>query len=128
MSELGSVARIVSYVVLGVLGVLVAVAGALVQDAWFPGGLLLALAGCGALFYGGAKITGTRVGAMVPAGVWLVTVMFLSSTRPEGDFLFANGLGSYIYLLGGSMAGVISATLAGPGVLGPPGAQRPRAG
>lgn len=127
-SEPGSGTRIVSYVMLGVLGVPVAVAGALVQDAWFPGGLLLAVAGCAALFYGGAKLTGTRIGAVAPAGVWLVTVMFLSSTRPEGDFLFTNGIGPYVYLLGGSMAGVISATLTGPGLLGPPGARRPGAG
>jgi hypothetical protein len=128
MSERGRAARIVSYVVLGVFGAVVAVAGALVQDGWFPGGLLLALAGCAGLFYGGAKLTGTRVGAVVPAGVWLVTVMFLSSTRPEGDFLFANTISPYAYLLGGSMAGVISATLSGPGLLGPPGARRPGAG
>ena len=108
MSQQG---RVVSYVLLGVLGVLVAGAGALVQAGWFPGGLVLGLAGCGALFYGGAKLTGTRLGAVVPAAVWLVCVVLLSSTRPEGDFLFAAGLGPYIYLLGGAMAGVICATL-----------------
>jgi len=127
MSELGSGARIVSYGVLGVLGALVAVAGALMQGAWFPGGLVLALAGCGALFYGGATLTGTRVGAVAPAAVWLVTVIVLSSPRPEGDFLFANGIGPYVYLLGGAMAGVISATLTGSGLMGPPGAGRPKA-
>ncbi|MEU6853616.1 DUF6113 family protein [Actinacidiphila alni] len=104
-------ARVVSYVLLGVLGALVAGAGALVQAGWFPGGLLLGLAGCVAVFYGGVKLTGTRVGAIAPAAVWVVCVMLLSSTRPEGDFLFAAGLGPYVYLLGGAMAGVICATL-----------------
>jgi hypothetical protein len=103
--------RIVSYVLLGVLAVLVAGAGALVQAGWFPGGLVLGLAGCAAVFYGGAKLTGTRLGAVVPAAVWLVCVVLLSSTRPEGDFLFAAGLGPYVYLLGGALAGVICATL-----------------
>jgi hypothetical protein len=103
--------RIVAYVVLAVLGVTVGVAGGLLQDAWFPGGLLLALAGSAALFYGGTLLTGTRLGAAVPAAVWLLTVMLLSSARPEGDFLFANGIGPYVYLLGGAMAGVICATL-----------------
>lgn len=102
------------YPVLAVLGVLVAVAGSLVQAAWFPGGLLLALAGSVALFYGGARLTGTRLGAVVPAAVWLITVMLLSSARPEGDFLFANGISPYVYLLGGAMAGVMSATLVQP--------------
>lgn len=103
--------RVVSYVLLAVAGALVAAAGALVQAGWFPGGLLLGLAGCVAVFHGGVKLTGTRLGAVVPAAVWVVCVMLLSSTRPEGDFLFAAGLGPYVYLLGGAMAGVICATL-----------------
>jgi hypothetical protein len=103
--------RVVAYVLLGVLGALVAGAGALIQAGWFPGGLLLGLAGCVAVFYGGVKLTGTRLGAVAPAGVWVICVMLLSTTRPEGDFLFAAGIGPYVYLLGGAMAGVICATL-----------------
>ncbi|MBM9507743.1 hypothetical protein ITX44_24990 [Streptomyces sp. KK5PA1] len=107
---MGQRARLAAYAVLAVLAVVVAVAGALVQAGWFPGGLLLALAGCLALFYGGVKATGTRLGAVVPAGVWVVCVMLLSTSRPEGDFLFAAGVGPYIYLLGGAMGAVICAT------------------
>lgn len=99
------------FVVLAVLGALVAAAGALVQAGWFPGGLALALAGCVALFYGGVKATGSRLGAVVPAAVWVVSVILLSTTRPEGDFLFAAGVGPYVYLLGGAMAAVICATV-----------------
>lgn len=111
---------LLTYAALAVLGVVVAVAGSLVHDAWFPGGLLLALAGSAALFYGGTQLTGTRMGAVVPAVVWLVTVMLLSSARPEGDFLFANGIAPYVYLLVGAMSGVMCATLtprrpSGPG-------------
>jgi hypothetical protein len=107
--------RYAAYALLAVLGVAVGIAGALVQDAWFPGGLLLALAGSAGLFWGGAKLTRNRVGAALPAGLWLATVLFLSSARPEGDFLFANGIAPYVYLLGGSMAGVMCATLTQPG-------------
>jgi hypothetical protein len=103
--------RLASYAALAVLGTATGVAGGLIQDALFPGGLLLAVAGSAALFYGGTLLTGTRLGAVVPAVIWLVTVMLLSSARPEGDFLFANGIGPYAYLLGGAMAGVICATL-----------------
>jgi hypothetical protein len=103
--------RVVAYCLLAVLAVLVAAAGALVQAAWFPGGLLLALAGCLAVFYGGVKVTGTRLGAVVPAAVWLLCVMLLSTSRPEGDFLFAAGVGPYVYLLGGAMGAVICATV-----------------
>ncbi|CAG7603750.1 DUF6113 family protein [Actinacidiphila bryophytorum] len=103
--------RILGYLGLAVLGALVALAGALIQAGLFPGGLLLALAGCAALFYGGLKATGSRVGVAVPAAFWLISVLLLSSTRPEGDFLFAAGAGAYLYLLGGALAAVICATL-----------------
>jgi hypothetical protein len=108
---MGQRARVGAYFGLAALAVVVAVAGALVQDGWFPGGLLLALAGCVALFYGGVKATGSRLGAVVPAGVWVVCVILLSTSRPEGDFLFAAGVGPYIYLLGGAMSAVICATV-----------------
>ncbi|MBL1095921.1 DUF6113 family protein [Streptomyces coffeae] len=106
-----SAARLGAYALLAVVGVLVGTAGALIQAAWFPGGLLLALLGVVALCYGGVKATGTRMGGGVPAGAWTVTVLLLTSTRPEGDFLFGAGLGSYLFLLGGMFAGVICATL-----------------
>ncbi|MEW1864913.1 DUF6113 family protein [Streptomyces sp. NBC_00669] len=104
-------ARIAGYFGLAVLAVAIAVAGALVQAAWEPGGLLLALAGCVAAFYGGGKLTGTRLGTVVPAAVWLVCVILLSGSQPEGDFLLAAGIGPYIYLLGGALSAVICATL-----------------
>jgi hypothetical protein len=119
------VVRIFSYVVLALLGAVAGVAGGLLQDAWFPAGLLLALVGSAALFYGGTLLTGTRLGALLPAAVWLLTVMLLSASRPEGDFLFANGIGPYAYLLGGALAGVMCATLP---TTRPPGAGGARIG
>lgn len=108
-----SLGKILGYAGLAVLGALVAVAGALVQDGWFPGGLVLALAGCAALFYGGLAATGSRIGVAVPAAFWLVCVVLLSTSRPEGDFLFAAGAGSYLYLLGGALLAVICASVPG---------------
>ncbi|MEU6327559.1 DUF6113 family protein [Streptomyces sp. NPDC047049] len=105
--------RVGIYVLLLVAGALVALAGTLVQAAWFPGGLVLALAGVGGLFYGGVRATGTSAGVLVPGGAWLVTVfLLLSNVRPEGDFLFGAGVGSYIFLLGGILVAVICATAA----------------
>jgi Family of unknown function (DUF6113) len=100
-----------AYLLLALLAAAVATAGALVQGGWFPGGLLLALAGCSALFYGGGRLTGTRAGAGVPAAVWLVCVIALTFTRAEGDAVFPGDLGPYIFLLVGATAGVICATL-----------------
>ncbi|MVO83331.1 hypothetical protein GPA10_00795 [Streptomyces sp. p1417] len=103
--------RLAAYAGLLVLGAIVGVAGALVQQAWAPGGLLLALAGSAGAFYGGSRATGTRGGAVAPAAGWLVAVMFLTATRPEGDFVFGAGLGSYVFLLGGMGVAVMCATL-----------------
>ncbi|WP_405777557.1 DUF6113 family protein [Streptomyces sp. NBC_00859] len=99
-----------AYFALLVLGALTGLAGALVQAGWFPGGLVLALLGAAALFYGGRVATGTTLGVGAPAVGWLIAVMLLTSTRPEGDFVFGAGTGSYVFLLGGMVAAVICAT------------------
>jgi hypothetical protein len=99
------------YLVLFVLGAVVGVAGALVQAAWFPGGLLLALVGAAGLFLGGARAADGRGGAVAPAAGWMVAVILLTASRPEGDFLFGAGVGSYLFLLGGMAVAVMCATL-----------------
>jgi hypothetical protein len=104
--------RVLGLVLLGVLGFLVAVAGSLMQAGWFPLGLLLSLGGAVALFWGGALAVRGKLGAVVPAVVWAVTVLVLTTARPAGDFLFAAGAGSYLYLLGGMLAAGLCAALA----------------
>src|SRR6476620_7188466 len=104
----------IGYVGLAVLGCLVASAGALVQESWFPGGLILALLGTAGLFCGGRTLMRSRLGAVVPLVTWFLAVMYLSISRPEGDFLFAAAIGPYIFLLGGLAAGVSCATLQRP--------------
>ncbi|MET8677608.1 DUF6113 family protein [Streptomyces sp. NPDC004647] len=103
--------RLVAYAVFAVFGLLVGVAGALVQAGWLPGGLLLALLAIGGLCYGGVKVTGTRIGGAAASAGWLIAVLLLTATRPEGDFLFGAGIGSYIFLLGGMLVAVMCATL-----------------
>ncbi|MHC0430180.1 DUF6113 family protein [Streptomyces sp. O3] len=103
--------RIAAYVMLAVLGVLAGVAGALVQAAWFPGGLLLALVGATGVFLGGARSLGGQGGVLAPAVGWLLAVVLLTTSRPEGDFVFAAGLGTYLYLLGGIAIAVMCATV-----------------
>jgi hypothetical protein len=107
-----SVARVAVYVLLLLLGAVVGVAGALVQSGWFPGGLLLALLGAAGLFLGAARATGGRGGAVASAAGWMVAVVLLTASRPEGDFVFAAGAGSYLFLLGGMAVAVMCATLA----------------
>ncbi|MER6011007.1 DUF6113 family protein [Streptomyces bluensis] len=106
--------RVAAYVGLLLLGAVVGAAGSLVQSAWVPVGLLLALLGAAGLFRGGAYAMGTRAGAVAPAAGWMISVILLTATRPEGDFLFAAGVVSYLFLLGGMAVAVMCATL-GPG-------------
>ncbi|MFF1406937.1 DUF6113 family protein [Streptomyces sp. NPDC058294] len=106
-----SAGRAAAHAGLFLLGAVVGLAGALVQAGWFPGGLLLALAGAGGLFLGGAHATGGRGGAVAPAAGWIVAVILLTTSRPEGDFLFGAGVGSYLFLLGGMALAVICATV-----------------
>ena len=58
------------------------------------------------------RATGSRAGAVAPAGGWMLAVILLTASRPEGDFVFAAGSGSYLFLLGGMAVAVICATLA----------------
>ncbi|MGP2442048.1 DUF6113 family protein [Streptomyces sp. JW3] len=107
-----SLGRAALYLGLLVLGALTGAAGALVQPGWFPGGLLLALAAEAGLCVGAARAVGARGAAVAPAVGWAVAVILLTASRPEGDFLFAAGSGSYLFLLGGIAVAVICATLA----------------
>ena len=105
--------RAAAYAGLLLLGALTGLAGALVQAGWFPGGLLLALVGAAGLFVGGARAVGSRAGAVAPAAGWMISVILSTAGRPEGDFLFGAGGGSYLFLLGGMALAVICATLGG---------------
>ncbi|MGZ3101246.1 DUF6113 family protein [Streptomyces sp. H72] len=107
-----SLGRAALYLGLFLLGAVVGVAGALLQPAWFPGGLLLALAAETGLCLGAGRAVGRRGGAVAPAAGWALAVVLLTTSRPEGDFLFAAGSGSYLFLLGGIAVAVMCATLA----------------
>lgn len=104
-------ARIACYPLLTLLGAVVGLAGCFAQALWFPGGLLLALAATIALFYAGHLLTGTRMGALLPALGWFAVLLVAMTPRPEQDFLLASSAGSYIYLFVGAVGGVICATL-----------------
>ncbi|WP_171170860.1 DUF6113 family protein [Streptomyces sp. I05A-00742] len=103
--------KVATHLGLVVLGFLVGIAGSLVQAAWFPGGLLLALVALAALCHGGRVLTGGRTGAASGGVGWLLAVLVLALNRPEGDFLFEAGIGSNVFMLGGMVVVVICATL-----------------
>lgn len=64
------------------------------------------------LFLLGALAVRSRAGAVAPAAGWMIAVILLTASRPEGDFVFASDGGSYVFLLGGMAAAVMCATLA----------------
>ncbi|MFJ7158129.1 DUF6113 family protein [Streptomyces sp. NPDC101118] len=106
--------RIAATLGLFVAGLLTGLAGALVVDAWFPGGLLLALLGTFGCFLGGRIATGGVLGTGAAAAGWFVAFLLLSTPRPEGDAVFVAGISTYVYMLGGIVAAVICATLRPP--------------
>lgn len=107
--------RIAGCLGLAVLGALIGVAGWLVVDLWFPGGLVLALLAVLGLFLGGRTALGTGLGLGGAAAGWFLSYVMLSAPRPEGDFLLgSSGIGMYAYLLGGAVLAVICATVQGP--------------
>ncbi|MFF3841985.1 DUF6113 family protein [Streptomyces sp. NPDC001930] len=105
-------ARFAWYAGLVVLGVLVGTAGALVQAAWLPVGLILALLATAALFYGGLRATETQLGVVTGGVGWLLAVILLSFGRPEGDGAFGGGVGELLFLFGGMAIAVMCTTLA----------------
>lgn len=86
--------RIAGYLSLAVFGALVGIAGSLVQGAWFPAGLVLALLATTGLFYGALLLTGTQLGVLAPAIGWLLAIVALSIGRPEGDGMFGSRRGA----------------------------------
>ncbi|MFF8830274.1 DUF6113 family protein [Streptomyces sp. NPDC015131] len=111
MSGAPRAGRVAGFAGLLLLGAVLGLAGALVQGAWFPGGLLLALAACVGLFYGGLRLMGGQLGVVVPGAGWLVAVLLLSLGRPEGDQVFWGGLAELLYVLGGMAVAVMCATV-----------------
>ncbi|MFF3861240.1 DUF6113 family protein [Streptomyces sp. NPDC002209] len=108
-------ARIAVLLGLLVAGVLTGIAGWLVVDLWFPGGLLLALLALFGLFAGGRIAVGTGLGVGAAVVGWFLAYVLLGVPRPEGDFLLgSSGIGMYAYLLGGTVLAVMCATLRGP--------------
>lgn len=117
------VATLAAVPVLALAGVLLGTAGSFAQairldvvGVKLPVGLVAVLAANAAVFLGGARLLGRRLGAAAPALGWFVAVLLLSSRRPEGDLVLPADAGSYAYLLLGTIvAGLAVGLPAGTG-------------
>jgi hypothetical protein len=103
--------RGVYYAVFLLLGLLAGICGSFVQALWDPFGLVLALAGAAAVFYGGLRAAGTKLGAGAGLVGWFLSTIVLAAPRPEGDFVLSSHAGSYLYLFGGLAVGMACAVL-----------------
>lgn len=56
-----------------------------------------------ALAFGGARFCGRRLGAVLPAGGWLLVTLLLAEPRAEGDVVLTGGVTSLAYLLAGTL-------------------------
>lgn len=113
-------ATVAAYVLLAVLGVALGVVGSF-EFSWETLDLPVAAVTL-ALFdfvviRAAGRMMEARLGAVVPAVLWMGVVVALSSRRPEGDLVVTGTLAGYVFLLGGVLAAL------GAIVLTPPAAQ-----
>lgn len=81
-----------------------------VRAGGLPVGLVLTLAGLGALLVAAGVVVGRRGAVGAVFGGWVVSVLILSQPRSEGDLVIAADGSGYGYLLGGLvLAGCASA-------------------
>lgn len=119
-STIARVGRGAAYVGLFALGCAAGFIGAFAQAAYSPAGLLIALAGSAGLFVAGGLLMRGKAGAAVPAAGWLIMVFYIAAApRAEGDWVFSGGVGSYLFLLGGSIVGAMIAMQPWGGSAGP---------
>jgi hypothetical protein len=97
-----------AYLLLGVLGAAVGLAGALIVDLWGGGGLVIGTAGIIALSYGGGTLTGTRTGAVVPTVTWLGILLAASVSTPKGDLIWGGSATSLALLFLGLLGSILS--------------------
>src|SRR5689334_2715794 len=88
------------YGVLAVLGVLLGLLGSF-EFSWTAGGvpiaaILLVLVNLAA-FRAAGWATESKLGAVVPAALWMVILLVLSAKRPEGDLVVIATMPGYVY-------------------------------
>jgi Family of unknown function (DUF6113) len=119
------------YGLFAVLGVLLGVIGSF-EFAWEAANIpvaaiLLSLVNL-AFFRAAGWAMESKLGAGVPALLWMIVLFVLASRRPEGDLVVTGTVAGYVYMFGGAVAALIAVAWtrsARPWV--PPGApQAPR--
>ncbi|SDQ45823.1 DUF6113 family protein [Thermostaphylospora chromogena] len=104
-----------TYAVLGVLGLVLGVAGAFQHAIYLGVDTPVAAIGWMALLfaalYGMGRLMRSKLGALVPGVGWILVSMLLSGQRSEGDLVIAANAAGYLYLYGGFAAVVLAVML-----------------
>lgn len=96
-----------AYGLFAVLGVLLGLIGSF-EFSWQLGGvpvaaIFLSLVNLAAFRAAGWAME-RKLGAVVPAVVWMIILVVLSSRRPEGDLVVTGTTPGYVYMFGGAVA------------------------
>jgi Family of unknown function (DUF6113) len=101
----------IAYGVLAVLGVLLGVIGSF-EFSWQAGSVPVAAIALSALNLAIFRAAGwameSRLGAVVPAALWVIILVVLSSRRPEGDLVVTGTTPGYVYMFGGAFAALVA--------------------
>jgi hypothetical protein len=100
-----------AYGVLAVLGVLLGVLGSF-EFSWQAGSVpVAAIALCVVnllAFRAAGWAMESKLGAGVPALLWMIILVVLSSRRPEGDLVVTGTNPGYVYMFGGAAAALVA--------------------
>jgi hypothetical protein len=78
-----------------------------------PVAALVAVVGNTAVGLAGARVLGRRLGAVVPAVLWLGIALTLGSARPEGDRVVTETFRGLAFLFAGTVAAAAAVALSG---------------
>ena len=100
-----------AYGLLAVLGVVLGVVGSF-EFAWEIGDVPLAALLLSVLnllvFRAAGWAMESKLGAVVPALLWMIVLFVLASRRPEGDLVVTGTTAGYVYMFGGALAAVVA--------------------
>lgn len=101
----------VAYGVLAVLGILLGVIGSF-EFSWQAGSVPVAAIALSVVNLAAFRAAGwameTRLGAAVPAVLWMIILLVLASRRPEGDLVVTGTTAGYVYMFGGAVAALVA--------------------
>ncbi len=100
-----------AYGVLAVLGVVLGLIGSF-EFSWELGPVPVAavlLSGLNlAVFWAAGWAMRSKAGAVVPAALWMIILVVLSTRRPEGDLVVTGTTQGYVYMIGGVLAALVA--------------------